>query len=438
MATPPRMLSAAADIGGVWQCGISAPCHRRSTRQGIYAGPGSAPLVGAAGAWQHLATELNATAVSYTSIIATLTSQQWLGPSSIAMAAAAIPYVAWLRSTAGQAEQTAAPAMAAVGAYESAYAMTVPPAVDASNRTLLATLVATNILGQNTPAIANVEAQYSEMWAQDAVAMTAYAGSSASASRLTPFTSPAPTTKESLLSPAAAPTADPLPPPTIFGLDILLLAQTAVSAGSLGVGSSAYGEQVRYDYWNQDHQTGAPPGSAQTQDHNHYEGNFPLPVLFGAQSGGPQVGAFAGRAAMVGALSVPQTWAVPPAVRQIAATLPMGTPSIVVQEDSQNPYTGMALSSLLGSGMAGLAVRGGSSPGAPASDAPVGGAARGRKGTAAARPAVTTAPPPAAASAVSVPGLPDGLPPDVVANLAATLAAIPGATIIVVPPTPNK
>ncbi len=31
-----------------------------------------------------------------------------------------------------------------------------------------------------------------------------------------------------------------------------------------------------------------------------------------------------------------------------------------------------------------------------------------------------------------------GLPPGVVANLAATLAAIPGATIIVVPPNPNQ
>jgi hypothetical protein len=416
----------------MWDFGALPP-EINSAR--IYAGPGSAPLVGAAGAWQHLATELNATAVSYTSIIATLTSQQWLGPSSIAMAAAAIPYVAWLRSTAGQAEQTAAQAMAAVGAYESAYAMTVPPAVVTSNRTLLATLVATNILGQNTPAIANVEAQYSEMWAQDAAAMTAYAGSSASAARLTPFTSPAPTTKESLASPAAAPAAAAAlnPLSDFFDLDVLVLAQTLESAASLSIGSSAYGEQVRSDYWNQDHDTAAAPTPAQTQDHNH-EGNFPTAVLFGARSAGPQVGAFAGRAAMVGALSVPQTWAVPPAVRQIAATLPMGTPSLVVQEDSQNPYTGVALSSLMGSGLAGLAVRGGSSPGAPGSDAQAGGG----KGAAAARPAVTTAPPPAAASAVSVPGLPDGLPPDVVANLAATLAAIPGATIIVVPPNPNK
>ena len=72
--------------------------------------------------------------------------------------------------------------------------MTVPPPVIAANRSLLAALVATNFLGQNTPAIAAPEAQYAEMWAQDAGAMYDYAGSSASASRLTPFTPPAATT----------------------------------------------------------------------------------------------------------------------------------------------------------------------------------------------------------------------------------------------------
>jgi PPE-repeat protein len=49
-------------------------------------------------------------------------------------------------------------------------------------------------LGQNTPAIAATEAHYAEMWAQDATAMYGYAGSSASATQLTPFTPPAPTT----------------------------------------------------------------------------------------------------------------------------------------------------------------------------------------------------------------------------------------------------
>ena len=72
----------------------------------------------------------------------------------MAMAAAAAPYVAWLSATAGQAEQAAAQAQAAAGAYEAAFAMTVPPPVIAANRAQLMLLVATNFFGQNTAAIA--------------------------------------------------------------------------------------------------------------------------------------------------------------------------------------------------------------------------------------------------------------------------------------------
>src|SRR5208283_1484402 len=98
--------------------------------------------------------------------------------------------VAWLSTTATQAEETAAQAEAAVAAYEAAFAATVPPPVIAANRAQLMVLVATNFLGQNTPAIAATEALYMEMWAQDAAAMYGYAGSSAAASQLTSFTQP--------------------------------------------------------------------------------------------------------------------------------------------------------------------------------------------------------------------------------------------------------
>ena len=160
----------------------------------MYSGPGAGSLLGASAAWSQLATEMRSAAASYSSIISGLTSGSWLGPSSASMAAAAAPYATWMNTTAAQAEQTAAQAQAAVAAYESAFGMTVPPAEIAANRAQLASLVATNILGQNTPAIAATEALYGEMWAQDAAAMYGYAGSSATASQLTPFTAPQPTT----------------------------------------------------------------------------------------------------------------------------------------------------------------------------------------------------------------------------------------------------
>jgi PPE-repeat protein len=95
--------------------------------------------------------------------------------------------VEWLAGTAARAEQIAAQAAAAISAYETAFIATVPPPEIAANRAQLLALVATNLLGQNTPAILATEARYAEMWAQDAAAMYGYAGASSTASTLAPF-----------------------------------------------------------------------------------------------------------------------------------------------------------------------------------------------------------------------------------------------------------
>jgi PPE-repeat protein len=160
----------------------------------MYAGPGSGPMITAAASWDSLAAEVSSAAGDYGSVVSDLTSGPWRGPASASMVAAAAPYVSWMNTTAAQAEQAADQVKAAVGAYQTAFAATVPPPVIAANRTLLASLVATNILGQNTPAIATTEAHYAEMWAQDTAAMYEYAGSSAAASTLTPFAPPPATT----------------------------------------------------------------------------------------------------------------------------------------------------------------------------------------------------------------------------------------------------
>ena len=156
----------------------------------MYTGPGSGPMMAAAQAWGSLADELYTAASGYQSVVSELTDGAWSGPSSASMSAAAGSYIEWLSATAAQAEETAAQVRAAAAAYEAAFAMTVPPPEIAANRSLLAVLVATNFLGINTPAIAATEALYAEMWVQDAVAMYGYAGSSAAATALTPFTSP--------------------------------------------------------------------------------------------------------------------------------------------------------------------------------------------------------------------------------------------------------
>ena len=156
----------------------------------MYSGPGSGPMMEAAAAWQNLAGELSSAAASYSSVVTGLTDGSWRGPASASMAAAAATFVAWMNAAAAQTQQAAAQAEAAASAFETAFAATVPPPVIAANRAQLAMLVATNFLGINTAAIMATEAQYAEMWAQDAAAMYGYAGSSAAAATLTPFTPP--------------------------------------------------------------------------------------------------------------------------------------------------------------------------------------------------------------------------------------------------------
>lgn len=166
----------------------------------MYAGPGTGPMLAAAGAWRGLAGELSAAASAYQDVIAGLTGQSWFGPASQSMAAATTPYANWLGTTAGSAEHTAGRLMQAVSDFEQAFAATVPPAAIAANRSLLAALVAANVVGQNTTAIAAAEADYNQMWLQDAMAMYSYAARSATASAVQPFTAPPP-----VVDPAGSP-----------------------------------------------------------------------------------------------------------------------------------------------------------------------------------------------------------------------------------------
>ncbi|MCK8645181.1 PPE family protein [Mycobacterium colombiense] len=159
----------------------------------IYSGPGAGSLRAAALAWDTLAGDLYLAATAYGSAISTI-AYQWVGRASTAMTEAATPYVAWLSTTAGQALQAANHAQSAADFYEAAFTAMVPPPLIAENRAILLLLVSTNVLGQNSTAIASTEAEYDQMWAQDAAAMYGYAASSAAATGLTPFLSPPATT----------------------------------------------------------------------------------------------------------------------------------------------------------------------------------------------------------------------------------------------------
>jgi len=346
----------------------------------MYAGPGSAPLLAAAANWSAMATELHYTATSYASVIADLSDSAWQGPSAASMSAAAAPYAAWLKATAVGAEETALKATAAAGAYEAAYAATVPPPVIAANRALLASLVATNFLGQNAPAIAATEAQYGEMWAQDAAAMYGYAGSSATASQLAPFNAPPETTNGSgqISQPAAASSAESslsdflskIPnalqnmlnmTPTQLVDDYQAIVKTLTNV--ISTANGPYGINIESSARSIYQMAISIPSVANglgnltsTLSPKPIVGALsPLlssPLLSGAHAVPSAVSGAVGRAGLIGSLSVPATWAsAVPAVKTatvaLQASVLEAAPALAVNGEGMLAGQ-MALSSLAG------------------------------------------------------------------------------------------
>ena len=147
----------------------------------IHSGPGAESLIAASGAWQQLGTNLEESAENYGAVLSSL-SGTWHGPSSAAMVQAVEPYVTWLSATAQQTQQIASSAQTAAAAFSSVRASVVPTAEVTANRMLLTQLLATNGFGRNFPAIAETEAEYQSMWANNSAAMSRYQAASAQAS----------------------------------------------------------------------------------------------------------------------------------------------------------------------------------------------------------------------------------------------------------------
>ena len=274
----------------------------------------------------------------------------------------------------------------------------------AANRALLIALVATNFVGQNTPAIAATETNYAEMWAQDAAAMYGYAGVSASATTLTPFTPPpqsinpgglggqaaalaqtaasAANNTQTMLSQltSAVPTAlqglaSPLPSTSVAASSTsgflgilqslgLISPSSILEPASLGLGSSelstasgawasasdgdaailAAGSEIADD---QDLLTGQITGM---------EGRI-MNRFDQLAAVGPAGSAGLGRAASVGALSVPPGWtAATPAIRLAAVALPatsLGAAPEVFAGSSGSLFSEMALASMAGRAIGG-------------------------------------------------------------------------------------
>lgn len=309
----------------------------------MYAGPGSGPLLAAAAAWDALAAELYSAAASYGSTIEGLTVAPWMGPSSITMAAAVAPYVAWISVTAGQAEQAGAQAKIAAGVYETAFAATVPPPVIEANR-----------------------ANPSATAAQSAVVAQA-AGAAASSditAQLSQLISLLPSTLQSLATTATATSAS-------AGWDTVLQSITTILANLTGPYSIIGLGAIPGGWWLTFGQilglAQNAPGVAALLGPKAAAGALsPLAPLRGGYIGditplgGGATGGIA-RAIYVGSLSVPQGWAeAAPVMRAVASVLPgTGAAPALAAEAPGALFGEMALSSLAGRALAGTAVRSG-------------------------------------------------------------------------------
>jgi PPE-repeat protein len=254
------------------------------------------------------------------------------------------------------------------------------------------TLIATNVLGQNTAAIAATEVHYAEMWAQDATAMYGYAGSAAVASSLTPFAEPPPTTNpaggaqqaaaaaqsstsggsqlmsaipqalQGLATSAAAAPADPVsdllsaiaPALTAVAIPVgatsIGSSATSISAGLTGVWTNFRGFSINADrdfYAGKGPFTGYGPGAANLPNwFLNGQGSVAAP----SDAATASVGAGMGQANTVGRLSVPSAWTVAaPEIRPAAFTLPITAAAAAPEMGgSGNLFSNMGLAGAAG------------------------------------------------------------------------------------------
>lgn len=139
----------------------------------IYEGPGADSLFFASGQLRELAYSVETTAESLEDELDEL-DENWKGSSSDLLADAAGRYLDWLTKHSRQILETAYVIDFLAYVYEETRHKVVPPATIANNREEVHRLIASNVAGVNTPAIAGLDAQYQQYRAQNIAVMNDY------------------------------------------------------------------------------------------------------------------------------------------------------------------------------------------------------------------------------------------------------------------------
>ncbi|MFW3116023.1 PPE family protein, partial [Mycobacterium haemophilum DSM 44634] len=137
-------------------------------------GPGSEPIRAAVAAWESLARELVAKAREWKSQVSA-TEGLFQGEAARKFKAAARQYIDWLYDHICRAYETADSLCEAAEVYDMAVGLMVSTASILANRVAAWTMRANNVFfGQFTPRIAELDAEYQEMWATNAGVMNWY------------------------------------------------------------------------------------------------------------------------------------------------------------------------------------------------------------------------------------------------------------------------
>jgi PPE-repeat protein len=141
----------------------------------LMAGDQGASLAAAVAAYEALSAALMEEGARMGTTAGTTAAAGWEGAGGTAMLATAMPYVAALEALAGWVQQSAASAAAIEQAYATTKAAMVQVPICTFNRTTQAGFVATNIIGQHTPAIIALDTEYfGHFWTNNASLMGAY------------------------------------------------------------------------------------------------------------------------------------------------------------------------------------------------------------------------------------------------------------------------
>ncbi|WP_151069066.1 PPE family protein, partial [Mycobacterium tuberculosis] len=133
------------------------PAHQISYQ--MYAGPGADSMRAASQQLRELAFSADTTADSLNDTLFDL-DDTWIGGSSAFMTDAALRYLKWLSKHSKRLWQTANTIHHLANTYEDIRQRVVPPAAIEDNREEVRRLIASDITGENAPAIAELDEQY--------------------------------------------------------------------------------------------------------------------------------------------------------------------------------------------------------------------------------------------------------------------------------------